>query len=484
MNNYHIGLDFGTYQTKVCVLDVDNQTHEFIQWDNQTLFLPSTVLVDEDGTIKYGENHSATSKRQISYFKIAAAEDVNFRSQTFEGQEQSIRYLTSEFGGHSPELLSILYLTYVLYEVKNKVKDNLRNRQTSRRGFASLFARSNKTNEIHFTVQLGIPTEWSHQRNIQRKQKFEKILFIANELHKSFNSIAEYLESRINDLRDLAKNIHYNLPIQHENEMENRLNVAGLSVFPETAAGLYLITHTGQLRDGHYAIMDIGGGSTDISFLSLDRNKVIYLASESYLLAANDIYRRFGASTSLRNIRSAELRLRRSIENGSWVRNESFISVLREIEREMELLVYRLFNTRVTRYGNSMRQSFHRQPIIMYGGGSQIPIIKDGEFVVNDNGAPTSLNVSQTILDKTPLYNYNSDRLKIIPRETLNENIWPLLTVALGLSFLKPDTASAWVNEVNTNTLHELKQRYIEVQHPSNEGMYVRVYEDLDDKLF
>ena len=73
MANYNIGLDFGTSQTKVCLLNIDSNIRKFIKFNNGNYFLPSLIVKTENGKLTYGnENEIGTKYR---YFKMAAAED-------------------------------------------------------------------------------------------------------------------------------------------------------------------------------------------------------------------------------------------------------------------------------------------------------------------------------------------------------------------------------------------------------------------------
>src|SRR4051794_21087335 len=99
MKKLNIGLDFGTSQTKVCIYDLDLDTHEFFKFPtNDSFFLPSVVGFLSNGRLVYGDKVSKLIKRQFSYFKIASAQDEEFLMETFEknAQEQSI-YTKSGF---------------------------------------------------------------------------------------------------------------------------------------------------------------------------------------------------------------------------------------------------------------------------------------------------------------------------------------------------------------------------------------------------
>jgi len=62
------------------------------------------------------------------------------------------------------------------------------------------------------------------------------------------------------------------------------LNKYGVSVYPEAAAGLTFLVKTRSLEPGHYVALDIGGGSSDLSFFAVTpENRIKYLASEAFI---------------------------------------------------------------------------------------------------------------------------------------------------------------------------------------------------------
>lgn len=50
MANYHIGLDFGTSQTKVCLFNKDSDVREFLKFDNNSYFLPTLIVKKQNNT--------------------------------------------------------------------------------------------------------------------------------------------------------------------------------------------------------------------------------------------------------------------------------------------------------------------------------------------------------------------------------------------------------------------------------------------------
>ena len=78
--SYHVGLDFGTSQTKCCVYEAKAGAglHRFFEFPNGTFFLPS-VVSDTGSRFRYGQY--IDGKPNYSYFKMAAAQDEEFQDE-------------------------------------------------------------------------------------------------------------------------------------------------------------------------------------------------------------------------------------------------------------------------------------------------------------------------------------------------------------------------------------------------------------------
>ena len=473
----HIGLDFGTYQSKACFYQIDQDAREFYKFSgSNSYFLPSSILINEDQSLRIGETSKGSGKDQLyRYFKIASAEDDSFRLETFDQQEDNNFYRFNEFKKYSPEVLSVLYLTYIILEIEQ----NLRKRFSGgeRQGGAllrGLFQRQNKVEEIHFTYRLGIPTEWSQKKTIERKRKFENILLLARLLSKSFASTQNYLNNRIDELLIKLKSYNLNQQIGSIDEFKLKLNEEGVSVYPETAAGLALITQEQMVRPGCYATMDIGGGSTDISFFRVFSDyKIIYFASESYLLACNNIYLDYigRPSNSIEELESAENEVIAAIKDPNWISNSRLVNAIEHVDEALDKKLYKLFFKRVCRIQDGFRHEFNNKDLIIYGGGSTIPKLNDGSPIIHDNGARNAANLTTTRMTKRPVGDLGTN-LDMAGDDKSWRDQLNLLVVALGLSYLNPDfEGEDWIDDSmymptddGSNGLEP---------HPFNEGMFI-----------
>jgi hypothetical protein len=79
-----VGLDFGTYQTKIClqVRKGASKRYYFVPFESEGLdmspyLIPSTISIFEDGSYVVGKSsHEAT--KTYGFFKIASAKDDDF----------------------------------------------------------------------------------------------------------------------------------------------------------------------------------------------------------------------------------------------------------------------------------------------------------------------------------------------------------------------------------------------------------------------
>lgn len=473
MKQYHIGLDFGTYQSKACIYHIDRDEHEFFRFDNGSFFLLSRVAIKKDGTLEYGDKMGAETLEEYYYFKIAAAEDEEFHAETYgkEADKDVNFYKFNEFHNYTPEFLSVVYLTNILFVVKEHYQSPTQP-QKERRGLISRFLGREKQQieEVRFTVQLGIPTEWSQAKNLKRKRKFENILMLATLLQKKYLTLSAFLSASANQLKNDLKEAYESNSFESKEKFYSQLHELGLSIYPETAAGITFLLLTNQLLPGYYAAMDIGAGSTDVSFYQILGNNIKYIASESYILASNDLYRIYsGSDNSMRALKTAEDNVKLKISTDDWKKDLHLVDSLKKLDHQLEDKLYRLFNKRVYYFSKGMLTNYLNQPIIMYGGGALIPIINSGQFLLHDHGSPSSITIPRTYVEKNMIERYSAI-LNILPGDESWKPFFPLLVVALGLSFIKADSAAEWFDDTDYHIRDGAPEL---VPHPFNEDLFI-----------
>lgn len=472
MKRYRIGLDFGTSQSKVCVFNADTKTHEFFKFPNDSYFLPTRISV-RDGKFFYGESFDGSTVEQYAYFKMAAADDQDFRRET--GSDLRERFYLEgfeEFSKYSPELLSVLYITNILLLVKTAYRSNQISSNAGQR-LLSMILKNRDAEEVRFSVRLGIPTEWSQKKNIRRKLKFEGILMISEELQRQFRTAKEFQSAKCEFVIREIERLRVANQHMDRGDYSQKLNSLGISVYPETAAGLAFIINGRQIKPGYYATMDIGGGSTDVSFFYVRQDqKIRYFASESYAMASNNVFDAYNSSNerSLPSFQQTEAEFRSKLSQRGWKQNERIVSALKLVDRKLDRLVKKLFNKRVFFFNGSMVKSFSDQPIILYGGGSRMPYIRDGVIEIHDNGT-VSITGTRTFMEKQSLERYTAN-VDVINEDADWKKDFTLLVVALGLSYIHAPDAAEWFDMNDYHSHDEGRLSPTDEFHPINEGYY------------
>ncbi len=482
MANYIIGLDFGTYQTKVCInhLNSNPQQHEFFEFEKdgeKTFFLPSKVYYLENDTFRYGNYEGNDIRNNFSYFKIASAEDKRF--QLVSNIKRPVYNYGNNFGGFSPELLSVLYITKVLLDVKEYFNKSKSDSGMLQRG---LFGRLRKTQEVNntFSIRLGIPTEYSKEVNLLRRKKFETILLISEILQEDINySISAFQNLKKQEIIDKITTILNNFT-QAETNLDDLMNIKyRITIYPESAAGLLYFAKSGKLDTGVYAAIDIGGGTSDISFFNVRPDKkIMYLASESFLNACNNIYINYTGSKSidLEKISETEKEVIELAGSDKWDENRKYVSAVKSVKSSIGERVKFLFNNSV--FSNlawinptSIRNACEGKPCLIYGGGIAHPQIKQwGDLLIYDGGVSASLlNNSYTYMNARPVSDFKPDK-SIVKNKKWDED-FPILIVAFGLSQLHHKEHNYW-DDHDYNSL-KIEKCIEEVPHPRNEGMYI-----------
>jgi hypothetical protein len=407
MANYHIGLDFGTSQTKVCLLNKDSDVREFIKFENDNYFLPSLNVKKADNTFSYGnENENGIKYR---YFKMAAAEDEHLIQVTNEDLEGNLQNGTiDDFRKYStdyqikPEILVVLYLTFTYLFIKQqKSKQNTQNLG----GHLGRLAGKGATTQNTFSINLGIPTEWNNPNHIKRKIKFQSLLISSIELANQFENLDSFLNRKDTDLLNKISEINRkhlsDLDGKEENEkadlIKKCLKEYKLSVFPESAAGVNYLLKTGRLANGAYATLDIGAGTSDIAIFEVRNNTLSrYYCSESVEIASNDFYREYAKQHYNKDFVTFEeiKEIEGIIRNDETINENYYFQVLRMIRGDLNRkgIEFAVLKTLYRKYYLPLHQQnqvkafdlknniLYEKPIIIFGGGANLGGFCSGNY--------------------------------------------------------------------------------------------------------
>ena len=314
MDAIRIGLDFGTHQTKICIQRTPDEgrgepNYEFFKFidlkGNEQYFLPSLIQINKDDTLSYGYVDPVMEKNDIvkpklevvpiqSDFNIAEtadklydkyassknspddmtiiAEMLKIRKrmlieressekrkayERYQGQLEEYKHGTNVFryfkqstftdvewkGNIDCETLCIWYLAYVIFLLEQKFGTN-------------------------FSINMGVPAD--EKTYEQKRMQAVGILASAYNLVENVyeNDMDSFLAESVDGL--LAKTEH----IRYSSDLKEEYNI---NVFPEAYASLIGLTSRGKLTEGMSLTADIGGGTTDVSFFTIqDGHPVIY----------------------------------------------------------------------------------------------------------------------------------------------------------------------------------------------------------------
>ena len=497
MANYHIGLDFGTSQTKICLLNKDTGVREFIKFDNDNYFLPSLIVKKADNTFSYGnENENGIKYR---YFKMAAAEDDHLVQVTNEDLEGNLPNGTiDDFRKYSteydikPEIVVVLYLTYSYLFVIEKKNIQISNEEYD------FFDDDDESEVIKntFSINLGIPTEWNNPNHIRRKIKFQSLLIAAIELANQFENIDLYLKAKDTDLisKIVAINEKYLSELEGKDENEKAaliqqwLKKYKLSVFPESAAGVNYLLKTGRLADGAYATLDIGAGTSDIAIFEVANNELKkYYCSESVEIASNDFYREYAKQyynkdfVTFEEIKDIEgiIRSDETI-NEKYYKNalsnvKGFLNG-KGIEFAVRKIFYRnyympLYQINQVRAFNVKNVILHEKPIIVFGGGANLRGFCEGNYCYFPDPM-IRVNADNKNIVATPITDF-VNQVDIADEDKVKPFI-NLLILALGLTYSDLDN--------NDSIPFVIPENDVPPPTPQNNDRYF--YYDLQDAAY
>ena len=224
-----IGLDFGTHQTKICVEEKDRfeTRYSFVSFTDdkggKSYVLPSIIRVNADGRLSYGYVERGIRGKIVRYFKQA----------TFTNNPSIWKNRVDA------EYYTIWYLAYILFILEDKYNGD-------------------------YSINFGIPTD--NDRYEYLKKKAVSLLLSAYRLVEDVyrNDMEAFLNESITSLMEKSVIQPYS---------EAKKDFYNILVFPEAYACLRPLAVRGKIETGMNLMIDIGGGTTDISFFTMEKEK-------------------------------------------------------------------------------------------------------------------------------------------------------------------------------------------------------------------
>ena len=364
-----VGLDFGTHQTKVCVEHKDgvelNYTFMkfFDTYRRDFYTLPSLIGVGKDGLLSYGYLPRRYDGRIIRYFK----------QSTFRPYPSGMPQVNAMY-------FSTWYLAYILFDLEEKYGQE-------------------------FTIQMGAPTDSGHVHQV--KVIATRIIASAYKLVENVfaNDKEKFLATPMKELTEITELVPYSQEVKDE---------YGLLVFPEAYACLKPLISQGKLATGMSLMIDIGGGTTDISFFTIEDNKPqvydFYSINKglNYLTGANES-NQTGTEVNVKDA-SAINQGRRTvyINEVNHVCDTLRTKLQKEFKQQTGLSMHRLLD------------ALKNRPLVYCGGGSTFKTLR-----VNYGGYQDKKQISHK--------EWNAKSIKDID-EIIDEELCPILSTAYGLA--------------------------------------------------
>lgn len=137
------------------------------------------------------------------------------------------------------DMISVWYLAYVIYSIQDSYSDL-------------------------FSIQMGIPTTYDGTKR-HRNHAYKLLLSAYDLVDNKFSSKEEFLNATYQELMEKTDmNIEVN---------DDIVISFGLVAIPEAYAALQSVTQQRRLSDGMHLLIDIGGGTTDIAFFTITKDR-------------------------------------------------------------------------------------------------------------------------------------------------------------------------------------------------------------------
>lgn len=379
-----IGLDFGTAFTKV-IVRVANDFHaiSFKKFETSHEFLlPSILYLDENNVCHLGGNNKKIS---------------------FEGlKDHIIHDEIKKLLADEEALASIIFFIALVL-------------QHSRYSFLMNHWKQFHKRYIKWNLNIGIPV--ATHSSIEKKELYEQITKLAWGV-----SLEEG-------------------PIMFDS---NKLGTTDffeeeIGIFPECGAFLLSVEKSNVYRQGHYILIDIGAGTTDLSYL------VVYDADDEIIHAVhNSSVEKYGTVMFMKYL------LEKTESNFSWSRHDNFpeLDVLsKELTTENENLEY-YKKEFIDKYHNQLSKTF-QEAFSHFGPGDRDSLERGRlrfSYIITGGGSNIDAYFERTELFSQNLKRFNLSKLDLpkppnLKPESISKKDFQRLAVAYGLAWDPLDLA-------------------------------------------
>lgn len=287
----------------------------------------------------------------------------------------------------SPDIISVWYITYIIFLLREHYGK-------------------------HFFTQMGVPSGLE-KNDFSGQKKIAYALFImAHKLADLYKTKDAFLSEKYLNLLCITK-IDYNIT-------EVLFDSYSLEVLPEAFAGLSSITQKGRIEHGMSLLIDIGGGTTDVVFFTITKEKLPNIhAVISFPKGLNYVFENYSKQNNnltLWDIQNIFLNERQRLKNMDGPIN-AYHGLLKNNVYEMIKAVYDA-HSKTKCDPRRLCVALKNRPVIFCGGGSMFEEMRP-DIMIN------SYNI---VLDK---------HLLTIPtdsRKNIDETLYTILATSYGLS--------------------------------------------------
>ena len=263
----------------------------------------------------------------------------------------------------SADIVSIWYLTYLLLYARKYVRE-----------------RFDETFEESVSVQMGVPSGLDNSVSRMIHYRGQRYLVSARHLMELFQSPEDMCTIGYRDLLDMTKYAEGNVVEEAEQY--------GFVIIPEAYAGLQSLTYSRRLTRGNmHLLVDIGGGTTDISFFTIDESLMPSIHTvTSFHKGLNYILEHFIAENPDYSMGEAQGLLLTNTElfNRSiqLYKNELKVTLKSVVDYVVEEFNKELCGTDLK--VDALIEAMIGRPIVYCGGGSVFPKMKIGHSYFTD----------------------------------------------------------------------------------------------------
>lgn len=254
-SRFNVGIDFGTSSTKIIIRDLIRRDYMLFYPGitapgYPTFCLPSCIAITAEGRIFFGAEAELQQRgcRVLRSFKICMA--CQYKGTSCRGGCDPIaetRGLRGTFvvrtglpwpSEVTADKICTLFLAWLIEEVKNHISRTL-----------------GRGSDTKLTFNMCAPMDQFHH---PAHMGFEKALFLGEQLSDSVTQ-GMFLRDALAEALEVERR-HPCLPSE---------DLRRTAVIPETLAAIVAYVNSPVADEGLYGIVDVGAGTTDISFFRL-----------------------------------------------------------------------------------------------------------------------------------------------------------------------------------------------------------------------